>query len=161
MTDGGIMNIRPVLLSSFVLAVTGLAAAGSAFALTCYSVLDRSDNVIYRDTYPPVDLSDQGAAERERMRRRGEHLLAMETDRCPTLEFLLGNAGSTNLNVDQVIAGMPVRSAIGPSAAGAEGSTPGTYEGGARRGSAAPASSARSKTAMPPKPAAKSSTSKY
>ena len=133
------MNIRPLLWPSLAL-VAGLAAA-PASALTCYSVLDRNDNLIYRDTYPPVDLSDQGAAERDRMRRRGEHLIAMEADRCPTLEFFLGNAGTANLNVDQVIAGMPVRSTIGTTGAGTASAT-GSASGGRTTGArpaAAPA----------------------
>ena len=130
------MKLRPALLSSLALFVGGLAAAGPSAALTCYSVLDRSDNVIYRDTFPPVDLSDQGASDRERMRRRGEHLIAMETDRCPTLEFFLGNAGSATLNVDQVIAGMPARTALSASGIGATPG-PGTAGGGARTGKSA------------------------
>jgi hypothetical protein len=164
MTDGGIMNIRPVFFSSLVLAAAGLAVAGGASALTCYSVLDRSDNLIYRDTYPPVDLSDQGASEREGMRRRGEHLLAMETDRCPTLEFFLGNAGSANLNIDQVIAGMPARSTLSASGVGAtpESGAKGTYGSGVRRSGATSAGGATSKSAAPARPPAKSSgSSKY
>lgn len=138
------MNIRPVLWSSLVL-VAGLAAA-PASALTCYSVLDRNDNLVYRDTYPPVDLSDQGAAERERMRRRGEHLIAMEADRCPTLEFFLGNAGTSNLNVDQVIAGMPVRGTMSAPGVGANATSGVTGASGGRTGStrsATPASAAK------------------
>jgi hypothetical protein len=102
------------LLASLILAAAALP--GTAAALTCYTVLDRNENVIYRDTYPPVDMSDQGNAERQRMRARGEHLVAMEVERCPGIEFFIGNAGSTALNVDQVIAGMPVRSTIGAPA---------------------------------------------
>jgi len=139
------MNIRPVLWS-FLALVAGLAAA-PASALTCYSVLDRNDNVIYRDTYPPVDLSDQGAAERDRMRGRGEHLIAMEAERCPTLEFFLGNAGTANLNVDQVIAGMPVRNSMSASGVGAARTTGTTATGGRATGSrAAPAGAAKGST---------------
>lgn len=107
------MHTRPQVALSLVLAVAALSAPGSASALTCYMVLDRSDNVIYRDTYPPIDLSDQGMPQVDQMRRRGEHLIAMEADRCPALEFFLGNAGTPNLNVDQVVAGMPVRNTVG------------------------------------------------
>ena len=131
------MNIRPVLLP-FAALLAGLAAA-PASALTCYSVLDRNDNVIYRDTYPPVDLSDQGAAERDRMRRRGEHLIAMEADRCPTLEFFLGNAGTANLNVDQVIAGMPVRNTMSAPGVGAAPQAGLTGTGGGKVSSTRPA----------------------
>ena len=100
------MNIRIALAAAVLL---GAVAPGSAGALTCYFVIDRNENVIYRDTLPPVDLSDQGAAERERMRRRGEHMVSMESDRCPAVEFFTGNAGSSALNVDQVVAGVTVK----------------------------------------------------
>ena len=114
------MNIRIALAAALLLAA---AAPGPAAALTCYFLIDRNDNVVYRDTYPPVDLSDQGAAERERLRRRGDHLIAMESDRCPSVEFFTGTAGSANLNVEQVVAGMPVKK--GDSAeAGAAGARP-------------------------------------
>ena len=100
------MNIRIALAAALLLAA---GAPGPAGALTCYFVIDRNDNVIYRDTLPPVDLSDQGTAERERMRQRGEQLISMESDRCPALEFFTGNAGSSAVNVDQVVAGVPVK----------------------------------------------------
>jgi hypothetical protein len=107
----------PVLLAGALLCA---ALSGPAAAITCYTVLDRNDNVIYRDTYPPVDLSDQGAADRQRMRNRGEHLLAMESERCPGIQFFMGNAGTTTLNVDQVVSGMPVRGIPGASGGGNE-----------------------------------------
>lgn len=78
-------------------------AAGEARALTCYVVLDRTENVTYRDVYPPVDLSDAGRAEREAMRRRGEFLLFMESDQCPRLEYFTGAAGSVALRLDQTL----------------------------------------------------------
>lgn len=130
------MNVRPRPTFVLALAVAALAAPAAASALTCYMVLDRSDNVVYRDTYPPIDLSDQGNAERDAMRRRGEHLIAMEADRCPTLEFFLGNAGSANLNVDQVVGGMPARSLGGIQASGA---TPAAAAPSQRPARAAPA----------------------
>ena len=103
--------MRTTVLLAGVL--TCAALSGPAAAITCYTVLDRNDNVIYRDTYPPVDLSDQGTADRQRMRNRGEHLLAMDTERCPGIQFFMGNAGTTSLNVDQVVSGMPVRGVPG------------------------------------------------
>jgi len=71
-----------------------LLATPDASAVTCYIILDRNDNVVYQDIYPPVDLSDEGAAERKAMRARNEHMIAMETDRCAPLEFVPGGAGS-------------------------------------------------------------------
>jgi hypothetical protein len=123
------MKLRPHPILAVALAAAALAAPGAASAVMCYTVLDRGDNVVYRDTYPPIDLSDQGKGEREQMRRRGEQLIAMDTDRCLRLEFFLGNAGTTNLNVDQVVAGMPVRNTVGtaggaPSGATSAGATP-------------------------------------
>jgi hypothetical protein len=95
----------------------------SAQAITCYVVYDRNDNAIFQDTYPPIDLSERGQAERDAMYKRGEQLVVMESDRCPTIQFLTGSGGSTSLTVDEVVAGM--RAAPIPSgstrAAGASG----------------------------------------
>jgi hypothetical protein len=119
---------------AFAAALCALALPGAASALTCYTLLDRNDNVVYRDTYPPIDLSERGVAERERMRSRGEHLIAMETDRCPNVEFFTGAAGTPSLDVDAVVNGMPTRRAAvaapaspagksAPAAAPARGAT--------------------------------------
>jgi hypothetical protein len=94
------MTFRPALIAWLVAATLPLAAR-DASALTCYVVFDRSDNVTYRDVYPPVDLSDAGRAEREAMRRRGEYLLFLETDQCPRIEYFTGNAGTIGLQLDQ------------------------------------------------------------
>ena len=67
-------------------AALALAAPG-ARAVTCDIVLDRNGTVIYQDTTPPVDLSERGAAARDKMRQRGELLLIMESDQCPRLVF--------------------------------------------------------------------------
>jgi hypothetical protein len=97
--------MRPTLalaIAGFVAA--GLSvAAGAAEALTCYVVLDRTENVLYRDVYPPVDLSDAGRAERDAMRARGEFLMFMESEQCPRLEFFTGAAGSVALRLDQTL----------------------------------------------------------
>lgn len=127
------MHTRLLVVAALVAAAIPCAAS----AITCYTVLDRNDNVIYRDTYPPVDLSDQGAAERARLRSRGEHLIAMEADRCPNLEFFLGNAGTTALNVDRVVDGVSVRTAgaAADSGTGATGApAPASSTPTARRG---------------------------
>jgi hypothetical protein len=109
--DGGrrlTMTIRRALILAAVLAVPLPASA-----LTCYRVLDRNDNVVYQDTYPPIDLSERGQAQRDALRAKGEQLIAMESDRCQNIEFFTGSAGSTTLNVEQVVAGMPVRNMPG------------------------------------------------
>jgi len=87
-----------------------MCAAGSASAMNCYTVLDRNDNVIYRGTVPPIDLSERGTPERQAMRQRGQHLIAMDSDRCPGVEFFTGSAGSSALSVDQIVGGIvPIR----------------------------------------------------
>ena len=110
------------------------SSAGSDAAIQCYTVLDRIDNVVYRGTVPPLDLSDRGNPEREAMRQRGQHLIAMDSDKCPGVEFFTGSAGSANLSVDQVVGGIrPMTgrspagnavSAASPSASGAGARTP-------------------------------------
>ena len=94
----------------------------SAGAVTCYVLLDRNDNVVYRDSYSPIDLSDRGAAERETLRKRGEHLIAMDVERCPTIDYFTGLAGSRAVSVDQVVDGVPV--AAGGSGRPAPGAAP-------------------------------------
>ena len=108
-------------------------AAGSAGAVNCYTVLDRSDNVVYRGAIPPIDLSERGQPEWEAMRQRGQHMIAMETDRCLGIEFFTGVAGSATLSVDQIVGGIPTRSrSSGGNAAqvGTSAPTPVTSGGG-------------------------------
>lgn len=116
-----------------LLCACALAAlpAGPAQAITCYLVYDRNDNAIFQDTYPPIDLSDRGAAERDAMYGRGEHLIVMESDHCPTIQFLTGSGGTAALSVDQVVGGM--RASAIPT------------------GSGAPARGAAARAAPPPK----------
>ena len=95
-------RLAPLAVLAFVAA--GLTVvAGTAEALTCYVVLDRTDNVTYRDVYPPVDLSEAGRAERDAMRRRGEFLMFMESEQCPRLEYFTGAAGSVSVRLDQTL----------------------------------------------------------
>jgi hypothetical protein len=83
--------------------------AGSASAINCYTVLDRNDNVIYSGIIPPIDLSERGQAERDAMRQRGQHMIAMDTDRCLGIEYFTGSAGSSALSVDQIVGALPLR----------------------------------------------------
>jgi hypothetical protein len=94
----------PRLAPIACLAAAALLAAPVAQAVTCYVVMDRNDNVVYRDVVPPVDLSDAGRAAREAMRQRGEFFLFHEADVCPRVEFVTGNAGSVTLSLDQTLA---------------------------------------------------------
>jgi len=84
-------------------------------AMQCYTVLDRSDNVVYRGTVPPLDLSERGDPEREAMRQHGQHLIAMDADRCPGVEFFTGTAGTSNLSVDQIVGGIKPLKGRSPS----------------------------------------------
>lgn len=96
--------MRATTLAVVTFVAAGLAAvAGSASAVTCFMVFDRTENVIYRDVYPPVDLSDQGRAEREAMRARGEFMMFMDSEQCPRLEFFTGAAGTVALRLDQTM----------------------------------------------------------
>jgi hypothetical protein len=136
-------------IAATALAITAAAATALATAGPCYVVLDRSDNVIYRGTLPPLDLSDHGQADRDAMRRRGEHLIAMEADRCPGVEFFTGSAGSATLTVDQIIGGLPLRGSpnagyVPPSGGGAV-PTAAPAPAGAPRSTAAPSPSVSSK----------------
>jgi hypothetical protein len=97
--------MRPIApLAVAAIAAAGLfVVAGEAAALTCYVVFDRTENVTYRDVYPPVDLSEAGRAERDAMRSRGEFLMFMESEQCPRLEFFTGAAGTVALRLDQTL----------------------------------------------------------
>lgn len=84
-------------------AVAGMLVAAESHAITCYVVMDRTENVLYRDVYPPVDMSDAGRAERDALRRRGEFLFFMEAEQCPRLEYFTGVAGNVALRLDQTV----------------------------------------------------------
>ena len=96
-------------------AVASVAAASPAHALICYIIYDRNENVIYQSTYPPMDMSSAGFAQREALRLRGEHLTFGDIEKCPTVVFLTGTGGSSELRVDDVVAGMSVRNIPGTS----------------------------------------------
>lgn len=129
--------MRPLICGLLFASSALVLPAGSAQAITCYVVYDRNDNIGYQGSQPPVDMSDQGAAEREAMRRRGEHLINMEADHCPPIVFFTGSSGTVYLRVDEVVAGMPVLTTSGNSAVPAPGAP-----GAKGAGSAPPAKSA-------------------
>jgi hypothetical protein len=91
----------------FFVAALGLvvgAASLPAKAMVCNIVFDRNDQVIYRDTKPPLDLSDAGSRARAAMRQRGEYLMVIDTDRC--LQVAPTAAGSGTSSVEDIVAGM-------------------------------------------------------
>jgi hypothetical protein len=100
------MRVFPIVLAASATALSLLSPAAGAF--TCYMLYDRNDNLVYRDTISPVDMSDQGASARESMRDRGDYLVVADADRCPQVTFVFGAAGSSALSVDSVVGGMPV-----------------------------------------------------
>jgi hypothetical protein len=105
------------ILFGLLLSVVSLGALqGAALASTCYLVYDRGENVIYRDTTPPVDMSDRGAASRDALRQRGEFLLFIESDRCAPIAFLIGPGTPGTISVDQIVAGIPTMGTSAPDA---------------------------------------------
>jgi hypothetical protein len=115
------------MFAKLVLPVLGIALAAVApevRAVTCYVVLDRNDNVTYRDVYPPVDLSDAGLAEREAMRRRGEFLMFLEAEQCPRIEYFTGSAGTIGLALEQTLAPTQPPREAAPAAAPAPSAAP-------------------------------------
>ena len=114
--------MRPGLLRLIIAIASCIAAASPAHALICYVVYDRSENVIYQSTYPPVDMSNAGYPQREALRARGEHLTFGDSNECPRVVFLTGSGGTSDLRVDEVVTGLPVRTVSGNSAAAAAAS---------------------------------------
>ena len=115
-------------------------AAPAARAVTCDIVLDRNGAVIYQDTTPPVDLSERGAAARDKMRERGEQLLIMDSDQCPRLVF---SSVTGAASVESIVAEMRPYNAItggmGASARAGGAGTPAGVSSSAGRTAAAPA----------------------
>lgn len=129
---------------AFALAgAAGAFIAAPASAVTCYRIIDRNDNVVYQDIYPPVDLSDDGAAERKVLRSRGEHLIAMEADRCPLLQFKMGDAGGRRLDFDQTSDETVPRAAKAPPKDASRGTATSKRAASATSAPTKPASSAK------------------
>jgi hypothetical protein len=106
-------------LPALILAgMTCIAAATPARAVICYVIYDKSENIIYQSTYPPMDMSNAGYPERDALRARGEHLTFGDVDKCPTVVFLTGAGGTSDLRVDEVVAGMSARNIPGTQSTG-------------------------------------------
>jgi hypothetical protein len=125
-----------------ILAVAAAAAAvsGAANAVTCYTLLDKSDNLLFQDSLPPVDMSDQGAALREGLRRRNEYLLVSEVDSCPAIAAAAGTTGYRPATVDEIVGGMRAYATYSNVNTGVSGSA-----GPAGGGRAAPAAASASR----------------
>ncbi len=106
-------------LGWLVACAIGVGTAGGATASTCYVVLDRSDVVIYRDVTPPFDLSDAKSPERAAMRKRGEHLLFADFDKCEPAGYISPTTGGATATVDDIVT--QLKPAIAPSVGSRQG----------------------------------------
>lgn len=88
------------------LATAALLAAGSAQALTCFILFDRTDAIAYRGTFPPVDMSPEGDAQRDTLRAMGQFLMFIEAEICQPVEYRFGDAGDKYLSIDNIIGGI-------------------------------------------------------
>jgi hypothetical protein len=104
------MNIRLLIGAATAAWLAGFAAG--AVAAPCYVVLDRADNVIYQGTRPPVDLSVQGIAERNAMRRRGEFMEMFDSQSCVE-RSARSAAGKGEASVDEIVAGIKSYQRVG------------------------------------------------
>jgi hypothetical protein len=116
--------------------------AGPASAVMCYTILDKSDSVLYSGSEPPVDLSmtAAGAAARDGMRRAGQYMIVSYVDECIAVGSsrwmsAAGTGTYAPASVDEIVSGMR------PFAVGAPSGTP-TSVGAARPAAAAPRAAA-------------------
>ena len=104
------MNIRLVIGTGFTAAVVSFATL--ADASPCYVVLDKSDNVIYQSTHPPVDLSTKGAAARDAMRHRGEFMEVFNSNKCVE-HSARSRSGKGEASVDEIVAAVKPYQRVG------------------------------------------------
>jgi hypothetical protein len=110
------------------LAFVALAcAAAPVAAFECYAIVDRTNEVIYQDATPPIDMSADAAAARDALRARGQQLITMDTQRCPSIDRgrVAGKGGPAT--VEEIVAGM--RPAV-PFGIGGRAQQPATNSGG-------------------------------
>lgn len=73
------MSLRIVSLIGFIVGVWG-----NAQAITCYEIVDASDNTLYRAGVPPFPLNGaEWSAGQTRLRQQGRHLLWFDASSCP------------------------------------------------------------------------------
>jgi len=107
--------MRFIDASRTLAAVAIILAAAPAAAVNCYMIVDRSNEVIYQDITSPIDLSDEGAAERDALRQRGQQLIGMEAEHCPAIDR--GRAGKGGpATVKEIVAGMRPAASFGTTA---------------------------------------------
>jgi len=124
-------------LTILAIALATAAAAPAANAVICYTLLDRNDTMLYRGSSAPVDMSDQGAAQREALRRQHEYLMIADAENCQAVAASSGAAGYRPATVDEIVSEMR-----GYLSYGGVSSAPGQTGGGGGGGGevAAPAS---------------------
>jgi hypothetical protein len=94
-------------ITALALAAAAAMFAGPASALVCYTLLDKSDTVIYRGYDVPVDMSAAGAAAREAMRRRGEYMMISYVDDCLLVSESRWTTGKSGpASVEDIVSGM-------------------------------------------------------
>lgn len=108
--------MRFINMSSAFAALVMVAASAPAAAVNCYLLVDRSNDVVYQGTVSPVDLSDDGAPARDAMRARGQQLIAMDADRCPSIDRarITGQGGPAT--VEEIVSGMRPAVSFGTAA---------------------------------------------
>lgn len=111
---------RPAVRMSLFAVIAAAAAWPSiASALTCYTLYDRTDAVVYRGTFPPIDMSAEGDAQRDAMRATGQFLVFGDAETCPPVEYRFGEAGSKTLSIDNIIGGIRPMTNRAPAPSGA------------------------------------------
>jgi hypothetical protein len=128
------------------------AAAPAANAITCYTLLDHDDKLLYRAASPPVDMSAGGAGQREDLRRKKEYLMVSEVEDCQAVAAVEGTTGYRPATVAEIVREMRGYLAYGgvssmpgvtgtASVGGGGGGGGGDGDGGGGGAAAAPASS--------------------
>jgi len=102
--------MRSSSLSCLIAAAALLMASTPAAAFNCYLIVDKGNEVTFQGAFAPVDLSDDGIAERNAMRARGEQLVVMDTDNCPAIDRGRTTSARGPATVEEIVAGM--RSAV-------------------------------------------------
>ena len=98
-----------------------IGATAPAAAINCYAIVDRANEVVYQNMTPPIDLSDEGAPERDALRRQGEQLVAMDVDRCPAIDRARAGGKSGPATVEEIVAAMRPSIPYGTTASPARG----------------------------------------
>jgi hypothetical protein len=97
--------MRRLTILAAMLAAT--AVPGAASAVTCYTVVDRSDATIYQDSEPPFDLSTEGGpAARSALRGRNEFLMISDVEHCLPISAPPGSTTYRAATVDEIVSGI-------------------------------------------------------